>query len=429
MHRAIHVPLFRPAVLLLAMSLVLTYSPGCRPKDQPVAVLKVAVSLTQVAEGTVLPGVGEQILPGQESRVSVPEVVLDFRFTEPVVPDSISAALRLNPSVQHQISWPSPDMMQLRLSALPLGIPVSVTLGQEVRAVSGSTVPSPLTYRVVRQNPPAISATVEGQPELIAPGRYKVLAGKKTIRLDFDRPMDRTRVETSLLGQLPASCLPTLRWESDSVAYLDLDLALNTSVHLSFRGWPDRQGILSVGPGDMTLVAVSTVRLLAGISPQNPTQLSTLLDQFSAGFVSPDGKSIAFTERFPVDEASEVVVWTLTLADKTIRRLGSYTDTGCFRLGWMPDSRHLAINAGPEIRLVATSPTARPGQGSTQTASRTLVSLEDRTFVGMSIGPRSGRIAAFAPTNGEEGAAVDLLLIEPDGANVKNHPAVSHLFS
>ncbi|MBC7338735.1 MAG: hypothetical protein H5U04_02550 [Firmicutes bacterium] len=406
----------RFVIMMIAVLLALPALPSCRRAAPPPPSLNVQASLVQVTETHLLPG-EVAVGAGKSYLVGTPEVVVTFRFPEAMDRGSVGAALAVTPALEREIQWTDGNVLQLRLAGLPLDRPVEITLAGGARATSGATT-LPFGFTVLRNEPPRVVASVEGQPGVTAPGMYRLLAGRKTIRLDFTRAMDRGAVEQMLLTAIDPRCQPALRWESDELAHLDLDLLQGLSVRVSFLGWPDHRGVPVIDPAPLVLEGVGTVQLARGTPPDH-TVLTTLLDQFQEGSVSPDGRRVALLERFTgQDEAQEVVVWALDLGTKGLTRLGSFTDYGQFAASWLPDSRHLVVNTGSN--LVELDATGREGP-------RELLEPADRTLLGMAVAPRSGRIACFVAAGREEGAALDLLITGK--GTTTTYPAVSHLYS
>lgn len=404
------------ALPLLVLSLLLLAPlAACRRTAPPAPSFAVRVTLAQVTASRMLPG-EIQVTPGKSCLVGAESAVITFRFPQAMDRRATAAAILVKPTLTYEIHWAGDDLLQLRLADLPLDLPVRVGLGEGARAKSGDTA-LPVEFSLMRVEAPAVLATVEGQPGVTGPGMYRLLAGRKTVRLEFTHAMDRTAVEKVLLTQIDPRCQPSLRWESDRLAYLDLDLLQGTRVEISFLGWPDDRGVPTLEPRPFVLEGVGTVRLVAGANPDRPAPLSTLLDQFSRGMVAPDGRRVALLERFPVGEAEEVVVWHLDLTTRALRRLASFTDTGQFALDWAPDSRHLVVNTGSRVLRLDTA------GGKAQD----LLQAADGMVVGMTVAPATGRVACFVASAAKEGAAVDLVVLGKDATTT--YPAVTRLWS
>jgi hypothetical protein len=402
-------------VLLVLSLLVLAPLPACRRTSLPMPSFPVQVTLAQVTASQMLPG-EIQVTPARSYLIGADSVVITFHFPRAMDRQAAGAAVLVKPAIAHEIRWTGDDLLQLRLVDLPLDLPVQVGLGEGARTRSGEAA-LPVEFSLTRVEAPAVLATVEGQPGVTGPGRYRLLAGRKTVRLDFTHAMDRTAVEKMLLPQLDPRCQPSLQWESDRLAYLHLDLLQGTRVEISFLGWPDNRGVPSLELRPFVLEGVGTVRLVAGASPDRPTPLTTLLDQFSQGTVAPDGRRVALLERFPVGEAEEVVVWHLDLASHALGRLASFMDTGQFALHWTPDSRHLVVSTGSRVVRLDTA-----GGKAVD-----LLEAADGVVVGMAVAPTTGRVACFVASAAEEGAAVDLVVAGKDAT--ATYPAVTHLYS
>ncbi len=406
----------RSSMMMIAIMLVLVTLPSCRPEAPPPPSLNVQASLAQVTETHLLPG-EVTVVAGKPYLVGTPEVVVTFRFPGAMDRGSVEAALAVTPPLERETQWTEGNILQLRLTGLPPDRPVEIALAGGARATSGATT-LPLGFTVVRSEPPQVVASVEGQPGVTAPGWYRLLAGRKTIRLDFTRAMDRSRVEHMLLATIDPRCQPALRWESDELAYLDVDLLQDVSVRISFLGWPDHRGVPVVNPALMVLEGVGTVQLVRGTPPDRAV-LTTLLDQFEEGAVAPDGRRVALLERFAdQDEAQEAVVWVMDLGTRGLTRLASFTDYGQFALAWLPDSRHLVVNAGSNLVELDATGREKP---------RELLETGERTLLGLAVAPRSGRLACLLATRREEGAALDLVITGKGGTTT--YPAVSHLYS
>ncbi|MEW6545913.1 MAG: hypothetical protein AB1446_03215 [Bacillota bacterium] len=398
----------------LVFILLLVTLPACRRTQPPRPSFSVQASLAQVTDSYLIPG-ETAVTPGKRYLVGAPGVVITFHFPEAMDRDATARALAVAPALAREIQWATGDVLQLRVADLPLEQPVQISLGQ-ARASSGGTA-LPLEFTVVRVEPPGVAAGVEGQPGVAGPGMYRLLSGKKIVRLDFTRPMDRGAVEQMLLPQIDPRCQPTLRWENDQLAYLDLDLLEGVRVEISFLGWPDNRGVPALDARPLVLEGVGTVRLVTGADPQQPSPVTTLLDQFSEGAVSPDGRRVALLERFPAEEAEEVAVWVLDLGNRALQRLGSFTDRGQFAVAWMPDSRHLVVNAGHKLVALDT------GGGE----PRDILEPAEGTILGMAVAPRSGRIACFLGAASKEGAGVDLVIAGNGSTTI--FPAVTRLFA
>lgn len=395
--------------------LLLLAAPACRRSPPPAPSLAVSVTLAQVTPSQLLPG-ERAVAPGQRYLVGTPGLVVTFRFPEPVNRGTVERAVQVEPQQAYQVQWASDLLLQVRVGDLPLDQPVHIGLREGARALSGATV-HPVEFTVVRVEPPAVAAGVEGQVGVTSPGRYRLLAGNKTVRFDFTRPMDRAGVERLLLPQIDPRCQPSVRWESDQLAFLELDLLQGIQVAVSLLGWPDHRGVPVVEERPFVLEGVGTVRLVLGIPGAEPTLVSTLLDQFSQGLVSPDGRRVALVERFALDEEDEIVVWVLDLTTRALARLASFTDAGQFVLAWLPDSRHLVVNAGSRVVQLDT------GGGE----PRELVGADDGIIVGLAVAPRSGRVACFLAPAVREGAGVDLLITGARGTTT--YPSVTRLYS
>lgn len=402
-------------VLLMVLVLILAVAAPCCRRPPPPPSLNVQATLAQVTATTLVPG-ETPVTAGRSYPVGTAEVVVTFRFPEAMEAASVEAALGVKPDVRRLVQWAEPTLMQLRLADLPLDRPVEVTLAGGARAASGAAT-LPFAFSVVRHEPPRVAISLEGQPGVAAPGMYRVLAGVKTIRLDFSRPMDRSAVERMLLSAIDPRCQASLRWEGEQCCYLDLDLPEGVGVEVSPLGWPDLRGVPAVEEGPLVLEAVGTVQLVRGLPPDR-TAVSTLLDQFDEGIVSPDGRRVALVERFARrGEVEQVAVWALDLGTGRLSRLYSPADTGRVTVAWSPDSRHLVVNTGTDlVRLDAAG----------QQPPHALLGPGDRLVAGMAVGPRSGRVACLLASAREEGAALDLVIT---GETPVTYPAVSRLYS